>query len=141
MRLTIFKSMVWPAGCMLGDGARDSASFDPQHAWVPFCDVICIRSMGYSEISWVCVGACKWTKYSFILFNYYFWWIEIVLFLYWVWDKILSILFSSFFMWVESKITLKENILLKKDDRFSMFVNITQKKKDQCSHAMGYIYL
>ena len=36
----------WPAGCMLGDGARDSASFDPQHAGAPFCDVICIRSMG-----------------------------------------------------------------------------------------------
>ena len=34
----------WPAGCMLGDGARDSASFDPQHAGAPFCDVICIRS-------------------------------------------------------------------------------------------------
>ena len=36
----------WPAGCMLGDGARDSASFDPQHAGAPFCDVICIRSIG-----------------------------------------------------------------------------------------------
>ena len=36
---------VWPAGCMLGDGARDSASFDPQHAGAPFCDVICIRSI------------------------------------------------------------------------------------------------
>ena len=35
----------WPAGCMLGDGARDSASFDPQHAGAPFCDVICIRSI------------------------------------------------------------------------------------------------
>ena len=27
----------WPAGCMLGDGARDSASFDPQQAGAPFC--------------------------------------------------------------------------------------------------------
>ena len=35
----------WPAGCMLGDGACDSASFDPQHAGAPFCDVICIRSI------------------------------------------------------------------------------------------------
>ena len=35
----------WPAGCMLGDGARDSASFDPQHAGAPFCDVICIWSI------------------------------------------------------------------------------------------------
>ena len=35
----------WPAGCMLGDGARDSASFDHQHAGAPFCDVICIRSI------------------------------------------------------------------------------------------------
>ena len=35
----------WPAGCMLGDGARDSASFDPQHTGAPFCDVICIRSI------------------------------------------------------------------------------------------------
>ena len=35
----------WPAGCMLGDGACDSASFDPQHARAPFCDVICIRSI------------------------------------------------------------------------------------------------
>ena len=32
---------------VLGDGARDSASFDgdPQHAVAPFCDVICIRSI------------------------------------------------------------------------------------------------
>ena len=36
---------VWPAGCMLGDGARGSASFDPQRAGAPFCDVICIRSI------------------------------------------------------------------------------------------------
>ena len=36
----------WPAGCMLGDGTRDSASFDPQHAGASFCDVICIRSIG-----------------------------------------------------------------------------------------------
>ena len=35
----------WPAGCMLGDGTRGSASFDPQHAGAPFCDVICIRSI------------------------------------------------------------------------------------------------
>ena len=35
----------WPAGCMLGDGARDSASFNPQHAGAPFCDVICIWSI------------------------------------------------------------------------------------------------
>ena len=35
----------WPAGCMLGDGAGDSASFDPQHAGAPFCDIICIRSI------------------------------------------------------------------------------------------------
>ena len=43
--------VVWhagPAGCMLGNGARDSASFDPQHAGAPFCDVICIRSIGSS---------------------------------------------------------------------------------------------
>ena len=35
----------WPAGCMLGDGTRGSASFDPQHAGAPFCDVICIWSI------------------------------------------------------------------------------------------------
>ena len=35
----------WPAGCMLGDGARGSASFDPQHVGAPFCDVICIWSI------------------------------------------------------------------------------------------------
>ena len=35
----------WPAGCMLGDGACDSASFDPQHAGASFCDVVCIRSI------------------------------------------------------------------------------------------------
>ena len=35
----------WPAGFMLGNGTRDSASFDPQHAGAPFCDVICIRSI------------------------------------------------------------------------------------------------
>ena len=34
-----------PAGCMLGDGARGSATFDPQRAWAPFCDVIFIRSI------------------------------------------------------------------------------------------------
>ena len=34
----------WPSGCMLGDGARGSATFDPQRGWAPFCDVICIRS-------------------------------------------------------------------------------------------------
>ena len=33
----------WPAGCLLGDGACDSASFGPQHVGAPFCDVICIR--------------------------------------------------------------------------------------------------
>ena len=38
----------WPAGCMLGDGARGSASFDPQHAGAPFCDVI--MHMVYSKI-------------------------------------------------------------------------------------------
>ena len=35
----------WPSGCMLGDGARGSATFDPQSAWAPFCDVICIGSI------------------------------------------------------------------------------------------------
>ena len=35
----------WSSGCMLGDGARGSATFDPQRAWAPFCDVICIRSI------------------------------------------------------------------------------------------------
>ena len=35
----------WPAGRMFGDGARGSASFDPQRAGAPFCDVICIWSM------------------------------------------------------------------------------------------------
>ena len=39
----------WPAGCMLGDGARGSASFDPQHAVAPFCDIICIRSISKSH--------------------------------------------------------------------------------------------
>ena len=37
----------WPPGCMLGDGARNSASFDPQHPGAPFCDVICIRSIEF----------------------------------------------------------------------------------------------
>ena len=35
----------WTAGCMLGDSACGSASFDPQHAGGPFCDVICIWSV------------------------------------------------------------------------------------------------
>ena len=35
----------WSSGCMLGDGARGTATFDPQRAWAPFCDVICIRSI------------------------------------------------------------------------------------------------
>ena len=35
----------WPSGCMLGDSARGSASFDPQRAGAPFCDVICIWSI------------------------------------------------------------------------------------------------
>ena len=41
----------WPSGCMLGDGARDSATFDPQHAWAPFCDVICTRSITVHKLS------------------------------------------------------------------------------------------
>ena len=40
----------WPAGSMLGDGACDSAWFDPQHAGAPFCDVICIRSIIFKYI-------------------------------------------------------------------------------------------
>ena len=44
----------WPAGCMLGDGARDSASFDPQHTGAPFCDVICIRSIEAGILSPSC---------------------------------------------------------------------------------------
>ena len=35
----------WSSGCMLGDGARGSATFDPQRAWAPFCDVMCIWSI------------------------------------------------------------------------------------------------
>ena len=34
----------WPTGCMLGDGARGSGSFDPQHAGAPFCEKICTWS-------------------------------------------------------------------------------------------------
>ena len=36
---------VCPPGCMLGDDARGSVSFDPQRSWAPFCDVICIWSI------------------------------------------------------------------------------------------------
>ena len=42
----------WPSGCMLGDGARGSATFDPQRAWAPFCDVICIRSITHIYLYW-----------------------------------------------------------------------------------------
>ena len=35
----------FPPGCMLGNDARGSASFDPQRTWAPFCDVICIWSI------------------------------------------------------------------------------------------------
>ena len=45
----------WPASCMLGDGACNSASFDPQHAGAPFCDVICIRSIQSKHCYCVCV--------------------------------------------------------------------------------------
>ena len=41
----VWHAGVGPAGCMLGDVPRGSASFDPQHTWAPFCDVICIWSM------------------------------------------------------------------------------------------------
>ena len=42
------------SGCMLGDGARGSASFDPQHAGAPFCDVICIWSILVStSVNWM----------------------------------------------------------------------------------------
>ena len=34
-----------PPGCMLGNDARGSASFDPQRRWAPFCDVICIYGL------------------------------------------------------------------------------------------------
>ena len=46
----------WPAGCMLGDGARGSASFDPQHAGGPFCDVICIWSITFVSHSRVALS-------------------------------------------------------------------------------------
>ena len=36
---------VCPPGCMLGDDARGSVSFDPQRSWAPFSDVICIWSI------------------------------------------------------------------------------------------------
>ena len=39
----------WPSGCMLGDGAHGSATFDPQRAWAPFCDIICIRSIEQTQ--------------------------------------------------------------------------------------------
>ena len=42
---------VCPPGCMLGDDARGSVSFDPQRSWAPFCDVICI---------WSIKGKCSW---------------------------------------------------------------------------------
>ena len=47
---------VCPPGCMLGDDARGSVSFDPQRSWAPFCDVICIWSIGTLHtcgLSWV----------------------------------------------------------------------------------------
>ena len=47
----------WPAGCMLGDGARGSATFDPQCAWAPFCDFICIRSI-HSSFSLILKENC-----------------------------------------------------------------------------------
>ena len=51
-----------PPGCMLGDDARGSASFDPQRSWAPFCDVICIWSIAenYSLMSfllWVLISS------------------------------------------------------------------------------------
>ena len=58
----------WPAGFMLGDGARGSASFDPQHAGAPFCDVICIRSIHNinankkAEFNFSCLNSYKSTK-------------------------------------------------------------------------------
>ena len=52
----------WPSGCMLGDGARGSASFDPQHAGAPFCDVICIWSIlnQQKNILFVALGPIAW---------------------------------------------------------------------------------
>ena len=44
-RLRYMACWGWPSGCMLGDGARGSATFDPQRGWAPFCDVIYIRSI------------------------------------------------------------------------------------------------
>ena len=52
-----------PPGCMLGDDARGSASFDPQRSWAPFCDVICIWSI---ELVLVVIIIFPFT-YSFIL--------------------------------------------------------------------------
>ena len=46
----------WPFGCMHGSGARGSASFEPQHAGAPFCDVICIWS-----IPWKCHNSKAWS--------------------------------------------------------------------------------
>ena len=42
-----------PPGCMLGDDARGSVSFDPQRSWAPFCDVICIWSIEKGPIDWM----------------------------------------------------------------------------------------
>ena len=38
----------WPSGCMLGNGARGSASFDPQHAGAPS-----VTSYAYGLLHWL----------------------------------------------------------------------------------------
>ena len=55
----------WPAGCMLGDGAHDSASFDPQHAGAPFCDVICIRSITKDKVMCLTIHCCSQLHHRF----------------------------------------------------------------------------
>ena len=44
-RALALSALVSARARMLGDGTCGSASFDPQHAGAPFCDVICIRSI------------------------------------------------------------------------------------------------
>ena len=49
---------VCPPGCMLGDDARGSVSFDPQRSWAPFCDVICIWSICISNFLIIFMQKC-----------------------------------------------------------------------------------
>ena len=67
----------WPSGCMLGDSARGSVSFDPQRAGAPLCDVICIWSI--KPLEWFIYKPKVSVSFSHCTVNVFYWRVNICL--------------------------------------------------------------